>query len=105
MKAMAVANDTGRVVGYLVRCPACDAADRGSVHQFSVRMNDGSPGWSFNGDFESPTFLPSMCATARQAGVEHRCHSFVRDGRIEYLSDCTHAMAGNTIDLPDFEDQ
>jgi hypothetical protein len=30
------------------------------------------------------------------------CHSFVRDGRIEFLSDCTHRLAGQTVDLPDF---
>jgi hypothetical protein len=29
------------------------------------------------------------------------CHSFVTDGRIQYLGDCTHAMAGQTVDLPD----
>jgi hypothetical protein len=27
------------------------------------------------------------------------CHSFVTDGKIQYLSDCTHAMAGQTVDL------
>ena len=31
-----------------------------------------------------------------------RCHSFVREGRIEFLSDCTHALAGQTVELPDF---
>lgn len=29
----------------------------------------------------------------------HVCHSFVRDGRIEFLSDCTHALAGQTVEL------
>jgi len=35
---------------------------------------------------------------------EYRCHSFVRDGRIEFLSDCTHALKGQTVDLPDLPD-
>lgn len=30
----------------------------------------------------------------------HTCHSFVRDGQIEFLSDCTHALAGKTVSLP-----
>ena len=33
----------------------------------------------------------------------NRCHSFVREGRIEFLGDCTHAMVGQTVDLPDIE--
>ena len=28
------------------------------------------------------------------------CHSFVRNGRIEFLGDCTHGLAGKTVDLP-----
>ncbi|WP_366931121.1 hypothetical protein [Microbacterium sp.] len=38
-------------------------------------------------------------------GGEHdiRCHSFVRDGRIEYLTDCTHPLAGGQVDLPELE--
>lgn len=72
---------------------------------FSVRMGDGSPGWDFNGDFERPTFSPSMLArcTLGPEKRPHVCHSFVRDGRIEYLSDCTHAMAGQTVELPEVE--
>ncbi|MCZ4340562.1 hypothetical protein O4H52_03015 [Sphingomonadaceae bacterium G21617-S1] len=30
------------------------------------------------------------------------CHSFVRNGQIEFLSDCTHALAGQTVPLPPF---
>jgi hypothetical protein len=33
-----------------------------------------------------------------------RCHSFVRAGRIEFLNDSTHALAGKTVDLPDLPD-
>lgn len=32
------------------------------------------------------------------------CHSFVRNGRIEYLGDCTHHLKGQTVDLPDMDD-
>lgn len=28
------------------------------------------------------------------------CHSFVTDGRIQFLGDCTHDLAGKTVDLP-----
>ena len=33
------------------------------------------------------------------------CHSFVTNGRIQYLGDCTHKLAGQTVDLPDWEDE
>lgn len=29
-----------------------------------------------------------------------RCHSFVTNGNIQFLSDCTHALAGQTVALP-----
>jgi hypothetical protein len=32
-----------------------------------------------------------------------RCHSFVTDGRIQFLSDSTHALAGQTVDLPEIQ--
>jgi hypothetical protein len=38
-------------------------------------------------------------------GFEYRplvCHSFVTDGRIQFLGDCTHALAGQTVDLPEW---
>lgn len=30
------------------------------------------------------------------------CHSFVTDGRIQFLSDSTHDLAGQTVDLPEW---
>lgn len=36
-------------------------------------------------------------------GVVTRC--FVRDGKIEYLSDCTHKMVGVTVDCVDIEEE
>jgi len=32
------------------------------------------------------------------------CHSFVTDGRIQFLGDCTHNLAGQTVDLPEITD-
>jgi len=79
---------------------------------------DLSKQWSFNGDVDKPTLSPSVLVTythpkgysnANPAPVDFDgeyvtdvCHSFVTDGRIQYLSDCTHELAGQTIDLPEF---
>lgn len=32
--------------------------------------------------------------------VSKRCHSFVVDGQMQFLSDSTHALAGQTIQIP-----
>lgn len=77
-------------------CPACDAAH--SVYA-------GIGGWAFNGDFSRPTLTPSVLVNRDQAAPVPVCHSFVRDGRIEYLSDCTHALAGKVVDMVDVEDK
>lgn len=103
MKCKDVVDHTKALIGYRVGCPACTEAGQGSAHVFYVRSYteklNGTQGWQFDGDYERPTFSPSMLAHGHKA----RCHSFVRNGRIEYLSDCTHAYAGQTIGLPDVE--
>lgn len=109
-KVLEIKNNEGELIGYAVRCPACEADEQGSMHVFYRKMADGKPGWTFNGDFEKPTLKPSMSAVSifgygNDQYVEHRCHCFVTDGKIQYLADCTHAMAGQTIDLPDFEEK
>ncbi len=63
-------------------------------------------GWSFNGDLERPTFQPSLLVSGylNERQPNGVCHSFITDGRIQYLSDCTHEFAGKTIELPEFGD-
>lgn len=53
--------------------------------------------WGWNGSDESPTFTPSILCQG-----EKRCHSFVTDGKIRFLSDCDHELAGQTVELPDW---
>jgi hypothetical protein len=94
-------------------CPACQLA-----HRFEILGEDGSHPdrpqgdyWTWDGNLKAPTFSPSMlvrwtaAATDTEPAVEHRCHSFLRAGRWEFLADCTHALAGQTVDmvpLPDW---
>lgn len=66
--------------------------------------------WEFNGDFEQPTFSPSIKTWTNSynrdgsiKGVDFVCHSFVTDGKIQFLSDCTHELKNQTVDLPDIE--
>lgn len=59
----------------------------------------GGSGWTWNGDLERPTFRPSILSRTADASGEIRCHSYVTDGRIEFLGDCSHELAGQTVDL------
>lgn len=60
--------------------------------------------WTFNGDLVKPTISPSLHIhdTDKNGNKITKCHSFVTDGKIQYLSDCNHKLAGQTIDLQEF---
>lgn len=109
--------------GLLFWCPGCNGAHR-------VQHGEGPrPRWGWNGSINKPTFTPSILVTGTDftekgkadfeawhaAGFPDRngvpfeskpmvCHSFVTDGRIQFLGDCTHALAGQTVDLPAWPD-
>lgn len=52
--------------------------------------------WEFNGDFEKPTFSPSILVTGM---LGQRCHSYVKNGVIQFLGDCHHKLKNQTIEL------
>lgn len=66
-------------------CPGCKC-----LHKFDAR-------WTWNGDTERPTFTPSFLS--HESGDVPRCHSFVTDGVIRFLADCTHELAGKSVAL------
>ena len=87
------------------KCPGC-----GLDHFISIGPKSYlAARWTFNGDCEKPTINPSVLVWRDiPEGVKvtpdvRRCHSFVRDGKIQFLSDCTHDLAGQTVELPDIE--
>ncbi|MCM1564938.1 MAG: DUF6527 family protein [Dehalobacter sp.] len=93
-------------------CPGCNEHHAPKVH---------SPhGWGYNDNPEKPTFTPSILVrgtkriTDDEAEMIMRgdhiepvpfiCHSFVTDGKIQFLNDCTHSLAGQTVELPEIAD-
>ncbi|RUV07937.1 ammonia monooxygenase [Mesorhizobium sp. M1A.F.Ca.IN.020.03.2.1] len=106
-------------------CPGCNEA-----HVVTVGEGPG-PRWGFNGDYARPTFTPSVVVQSGHyvAGQEGKtcwckynaeqvaagkepapfkcsvCHSFVTDGQIQFLADCTHALAGQTVELHAFDEK
>lgn len=101
--------------GYLFFfCPGC-----GEAHMIRARQSGEARGWDFNGDYDRPTFSPSIKVQGKRRITDEEyerikagekldipdmcCHSFIREGRIEFLSDCTHALAGQTVKLEPFD--
>ena len=88
-------------------CPGCEG-----YHSFHVGDEPG-PRWTWNGNVECPTFSPSLlvrypanpnAAPGFEEWLKERvCHSFVTDGQIRFLTDCTHALAGQTVPIPPFD--
>lgn len=98
------------------KCPGC-----GDTHVVAVGVGEGAR-WGWNGSMERPTFSPSILVRTGHFVPAHQsgrcwctynpenpdkpapfkcgiCHSFVTDGRIQFLGDCTHALAGKTVPL------
>lgn len=96
---------------YIFECPGCKCA-----HSISV------PGWTFDGNYEAPTISPSILVKGVdvpnepemkdgeyilgpdgriKGAVDTLCHSFVKNGMIQFLNDCTHELKGQTVPLED----
>lgn len=73
---------------WMFDCPGCKCS-----HGFYV------PHWTWNGSEDAPTFSPSLLCNRDEP--ERRCHSFVRDGKIQFLDDCWHDLRGQTVALPE----
>lgn len=76
-------------------CPACE--DLHPIHF-------GPNGWGWDGNADAPTFTGSILAKGARDGSDWLCHSFIRAGQWEFLSDCTHALAGQTAPMAPFPD-
>lgn len=81
---------------YSFYCPGCK-----ETHVVFTQPIDNWPVWGFNADLDRPTVTPSIKVIKPMADKENVCHSFITDGRIEFLSDCTHELRGQTIELPE----
>lgn len=90
-------------------CPGCKG-----YHSLRIRMpaqptqeetndlrNNKHGMWSFNGDVEKPTFKPSLLVSPQFQDA--RCHSFITDGKIQFLSDCYHDLKNQTVELPEID--
>lgn len=77
-----------------VWCPACD-----DLHGLPVNTTEHTPAWDWNGNLEAPTLTPSILSNYN-GDPPRVCHSYLTDGVWNFLSDCTHAMAGQQVPSP-----
>lgn len=69
-----------------------------------LKKGHSSKGWEWNRDTEKPTISPSIKTTTYDGDQpDIVCHSFVRNGMVEFCSDCTHELAGQKVELLDVE--
>lgn len=61
-----------------------------------------TPCWTWNGNIESPTLKPSVLSKMGRDGSVV-CHSWINDGKVQFLADCTHEFKGQTLDLLEVE--
>lgn len=62
-----------------------------------------TPCWTWNGDTEKPSLKPSILSRIETSKSLEICHSFVTDGKVQFLGDCTHEFASQTLELLDVD--
>lgn len=93
---------------YHFHCPGCNCMHGYYTHWSKDRAaasRTGAPVWSFNNNLEKPTFTPSLLYRWHNeySGKDHVCHLYVTDGKIKFLDDCTHCLAGQIVDMKEIK--
>ena len=95
MKSKLLRGVEGEPGRYAFYCPGCEHS-----HSVFISPHVGGVHWTFNGDFDSPTFSPSLLVDGSRP--ERRCHSFIENGHIRYLDDCHHGLKGRMVPMEKF---
>ena len=82
-------------------CPACRA-----MHVFATDVPDSrGHRWTWNGNETRPTFWPDRDVVTKgfkDLAPAGHCHYTLDAGTIAFATDCTHALKGQRVPLPDF---
>jgi len=107
-------NDQGDVYKAIhLWCPGCEYTDpidgRRKVGGLNMLPVEGDkekrPTWDWNGDLVNVGLEPSILTKSKRGEDEFVCHSFLRNGQWQFLGDCTHSLANQTVQmlpLPDW---
>lgn len=97
-------------------CPGCERIDADGERQAGAHMLpvnctvSDRASWTWDGNLEAPTLSPSILSRNNYytgpdtPPREFVCHSFLKNGMFEFLGDCTHALAGQTVPIPPLPD-
>lgn len=95
-------DDESTYSALMFTCPGCaEMHGNDGIHILPVNTTLVQPSWDWDGDLEFPTISPSILTGK---GGPQRCHSFLRNGNFQFLSDSTHSLAGRTVEMPDLPD-
>jgi hypothetical protein len=65
---------------------------------------EGTNNWTWNGSTDFPTLRPSVLTEGCNIrSNSFRCHSWINDGHAQFLSDSSHELAGQTVELLDVD--
>lgn len=87
---------------YWFMCPGC-RFDHRVIVRWGSTSGRNNPTWSFNGNLDKPTFQPSLLVQWQDVHDKKVCHSYITDGRIQFLPDCTHELAGQTVEMEEVD--
>jgi hypothetical protein len=97
------AKDPGK---YYFFCPGC--AEYHSVS--TTRPNANGTVFRISGTLQLPTVTPMINRSIEKFNSSkhannpaHVCNSFIVEGKIRFLENCTHALAGRQVDLPNVD--
>lgn len=92
-----IVSAAGSYTALMFCCPGCaEIMSNDGLHMLPVNNNIKSPSWKWNGSVDLPTLEPSILTRYNEDKI---CHCFLRDGVFEFLSDCTHSLAGQKIKI------
>jgi Family of unknown function (DUF6527) len=96
-------NDHGvKYDALLFVCPGCVTSGGGSgLHMLAINNSKHKPSWTWNWNLESPTLSPSILTKWGKEPDIYVCHSFLKAGVFQFLSDSTHKFAGQFVPIPD----
>lgn len=87
---------------YLFYCPGCKC---NHYINTNLKGKGNGPCWNLKGSLSKPTVTPSILVNRGKTNPNmHTCHMFITDGKIKFLNDCTHKLAGQTVDMLNIEE-
>lgn len=101
MPKLSPIEENDQIVGYFFDCPGCQGGH--AVHIKPHKNPVSGASWDYNGNINKPSFTPSILSKVSFSQGSNKpegiCHIYVTNGQIQFLSDCTHSLAGKTVDM------